>query len=414
MAYPAIVRKAAQAKYGPLPGRLSPLPAPRLVPAEVIPFPRHFAGVRLKDTPVNAADILRRLERIYPEFGKKIPKLPERIPLRIPKLPLGAAVDAVQIIGMMLPVKYKLEIPDGLIMDNGPWLYPYPYNGAPQFNDPNTTFDRPLRGQYHSKAYGLHVPPGLDPFGVWIPSDINPAFGAHYATFRHIIPATVDLTGFEMTTTREIAQPGESGVSLVPGTYIAPSTSPNARPYPPPYWALPQQERDPLSEVGYGESITGVAAGVRPGGDPYIRGTISPTRSPTVKEGVKPRADEPGAKERKATIRTTYPVLHGIVGGFTEGLDALAVAHKSLPPQYQAKPKKGKDGKWHASTPQDKLGALYDHWDKVDIGTLIGGLIAEHAEDKAYGRTNAAIDKGFKGTYKQWGGPRGVSWGPAL
>lgn len=414
MGYPTIVRGPAIAKHGLPPERLSSPVAPRIAPINPFLYPDRYLGVPLRE-PVNPAEIFRRLPYTPPKFGLKVPQLP-RIP-RLPiKLPLGPVLDAVQVIPMLLPTRYKLVPVPELILDNGYYYYPYPYNGKPAYTDPNTTFTRPLTGQYVGTGNGLRVPPGLDPFGIWIPSDINPIFNAHFATMRHTVHPGVDISGLVLEFEPELAPLGEPGVSLVPavGISTAPGTAPGTSPAPP-YWALPYMPPHPLSDRGPSPGQK-AETGRELHGDPFASLTVSPSTSPVFDGGTKPRtppADE-NTKEKKMTTKAFMPILHKIVGQITEAADWIKAVHSGLPKSAQAKPVKLANGKWRASSPQEKLGAIYDHWDELEPKKTIMAIVKMEASDMAIGIVNQRLNKNLKWYYDLRGSPFGMNVGPAL
>jgi len=246
------------------------------------------------------------------------------------------------------------------------------------------------------------------------------------ATFKHRVHPGVDITGLPIELVREPGVMGEYGVSMQPivtiGTALAPGTLEV------PFWRMPYRTRSPLSEVGPAPSPA--HSTVTPSGEPYRNVVVSPDAPIKTTEGTKPRApvEQPG-KERKVIAGKMFPIIYKVIGGVTEAADWIKALHDALPKQYQAKPSKYQpgeaqytnpsgrpkaDSKWKPSTPQDKLAALYANWDKVDLGKALANVIMMEAQDRAIGKTNQAIHKGFRDHYRQRKSVVGVTTGPAL
>lgn len=321
--------------------------------------------------------------------------------------------DAYYIYQMVKARRWAINAPEGFVRQYGPFYYPYPYNGAPKYVAPNTIYTAPLTGQYVTHQYGMVVPPGSDPVGVWIPNDIDPSFHAHHATYIRPRPTTAPE---EFTTYLEEFIPdanayGKVDEVVVPG--VAPVRSPSAA-QAVPYWAMPSNPK-PGREVGH-ETIRSVASQHQ--GEPYLRVTQYPGRAPVTSSGVAPRDSPPdrNTKERKAKVGISS-VPH-VVGAFTEGLDLLgslwdAVPNEQKPYTFWNEAK----GRWvrrYNPTPDWKARWLWNNFDKVNLEEAVKNIIENEIEDQALGRTNKRLNKGFKPWYERSGRPWGFTTGPAL
>jgi hypothetical protein len=416
MSWPTQVRTTAQRKYG-VPGeRLSIPPARRLGFAANDPRFPVTPRTTVPRVPVRPAT--PRLPRGIPEHV--LDPFRYRNPFLRPALrafPLGRLADAYDIYMMLKPKEYVIKYPAGIERIAGPFNYPYPYNSAPVGQIGYQWTYGPITNQYITGYEALGHVPYADYWGVWIPNDINSIFGAEHSAWRKL-PQYVE-TGqiVEHGWADAPGRLGEPGVVEIPEPVGFPSPRPTSPEVP--YWALPYAPRHPNTEVG--SPVNAPAFRSSPRGEPAITTTINPgagtavrTNSPTVRT-----PPGPGVKERKATIKSSMPILHGVLGTITEGADLIRAIHGALPPQFQAKPKrnpnaKGKKDKWKASSPQEKLGALYDHWDKIDIGKAVGNVIKQEAGDRLIGKVNQGISKGNGWYYKKRGTPFGITVGPAL
>lgn len=105
-----------------------------------------------------------------------------------------------------------------------------------------------------------------------------------------------------------------------------------------------------------------------------------------------------GVKERKMKIALAG-VAQRLVGMMTEGLDWVAAIHKSLPKECRAKAR-WRNGKWVNSSPQDKIAAIYEHWDCIDVADLIYQVGYMQVTDAAWGKLGQAAGKAAAHVHK--------------
>ena len=167
-----------------------------------------------------------------------------------------------------------------------------------------------------------------------------------------------------------------------------PLSAPLNTPQPVPYWVLPYRRPNPYRSpseghhFGYGtwssrffnvQHSTGMSF------NPVVGQPTKPT--PVSPPGHKPPG--PGVKERKSRVRRVGAALIRAMRATTEALDFIDAVFKALPAKYR----KG------VKTPQDKVRAIYQHADKLDMNKVVFNLIANHYTDKLLGRANALIER---------------------
>lgn len=170
--------------------------------------------------------------------------------------------------------------------------------------------------------------------------------------------------------------------SPLPGTFQPP-------PRPLPWVAIPAFGPGAQPEAPGGEGSTASNGGAAPAPDELSGPTfeISPHNggSPTTPNVPYEFAPPPrGVKERKTRFMIKGLAAR-IVGMATEGLDWIAVFHSALPKGCQAKPTRGRGGKWNASSPQAKMAAIYEHFDCLDLAKVLSGAGYNFVEDRAFG-----------------------------
>lgn len=113
----------------------------------------------------------------------------------------------------------------------------------------------------------------------------------------------------------------------------------------------------------------------------------APGVKPRPVPGHQPAKPGPGVKERKTALRRGMVVALRAGYTATEAIDAIEAIHKALPKKYRAP---------SGSTPQEKLAAIYRHYDKLDMNKVVLNLIANHILDAIIGRSSAKAAEFFR------------------
>lgn len=137
---------------------------------------------------------------------------------------------------------------------------------------------------------------------------------------------------------------------------------------------LPAPRPAPLPEIAPGlqpstPGVPGVKIEIAPGSRVVTAAAASPRKPPG-----------PGVKERKVrlsggTAGTVYMVASKIFGHVTEYEDFIDAFFKSIPKKSRPKCK----------TLQCKVGAVYQHWDKIDMAEALGRVLLNEVQDMAFG-----------------------------
>lgn len=163
----------------------------------------------------------------------------------------------------------------------------------------------------------------------------------------------------------------------------------------------------------------------RPGEQERPRPWSRPSERPGEKIDIVPRTQPvPMPKWEDATIRIRVPrgrgqrevkvrtnsrgirIIRGIINTVTETKDVIDALEKSLPKECRPKPTKGGGG---GVTPQAKLKALYDCFDKIDFCKAVGELVENQVKDLIYGQGAQRLGKPAA---RRMGRPVGPSAGP--
>jgi len=140
----------------------------------------------------------------------------------------------------------------------------------------------------------------------------------------------------------------------------------------------PEAEAEPDLPVGYTPS-----AEYQPGKPPVVR----PDAPPTPRE-----PPGPGEKERKVQVKVGGAAAK-IINFATESLDLINALYDALPYEFRPGYYKlhGKGGKvfykkrWNASQWQ-RMKALYEHWDKVNVPDALKNVLWNDLMDRAFGK----------------------------
>lgn len=99
-----------------------------------------------------------------------------------------------------------------------------------------------------------------------------------------------------------------------------------------------------------------------------------------------PRKREPrDEKERKTKLSPALSVVLKAVSAVTEGVDFIDALYDALPEQYRPRYRNTGYEK-RVTTPQERMKALWENADKIDIDLALQNLVAEHIEDTIYGK----------------------------
>lgn len=120
------------------------------------------------------------------------------------------------------------------------------------------------------------------------------------------------------------------------------------------------------------------------------------TLSPPVKRG------DSGTKERKTRLSPAISAILKGVSKATEGVDFVNALYDALPPQYRPRYRKTKHEK-RAVTPQEKMKALWENADKIDISEAIENLISNQIEDYVYGKIGQQAGRNSELLGRQYG-----------
>lgn len=120
------------------------------------------------------------------------------------------------------------------------------------------------------------------------------------------------------------------------------------------------------------------------GGQPNKPPVVRPLPGPHVR-----RPPGKREKERKIDAPTDGLAYWGrkAIGAITEGLDFVDAFYDALPDRYRLP--------WAAS-PEQKMRALYRHWDRVQMGEAIANLAYNHVEDMVIGKAQKATKEALK------------------
>lgn len=152
--------------------------------------------------------------------------------------------------------------------------------------------------------------------------------------------------------------------------------------------------------------------------EPVPDAVISPTRITTAPPGHKPRPPGPGVKERKMIANLPPGLLAKAINAATESRDAVNAIYDALPGKirkdlWRKYAPKGQAGVIPEVPIHRKIEALYQHAGEIDVGKAIGNLLMNQAEDKAIGKANKLLQKGYRS--KAFGGRAvGFGTGPAF
>lgn len=114
------------------------------------------------------------------------------------------------------------------------------------------------------------------------------------------------------------------------------------------------------------------------GKPPKYHDQISPNQNP-----------DRGDKERKLKAGPALTKVLRYIGHVTEAADFVDAIYDALPSQYRPRYKNTKYEKQNVSY-REKLQALYDHWDKVEVDQAVYNLIYENAMDRVWGEIGKA------------------------
>lgn len=162
---------------------------------------------------------------------------------------------------------------------------------------------------------------------------------------------------------------------------------PTARPKQLPYRILPYRQTNPWRSPSE-QSQSGNSFDY----NPHVPGPKqvaipAPGTTPRPVPGHIPKPPGPRVKERKSRLKAGMAVALRAGYSATEAIDAIEAVHKALPKKYQAGSK---------STPQEKLAAIYRHYDKLDMNKVVLNLAANHIIDLIIGRSSAKAAEFFK------------------
>lgn len=164
-----------------------------------------------------------------------------------------------------------------------------------------------------------------------------------------------------------------------------------------PHWR-PNEQFSPHERTDKGNSVDPEGPPVSDFGvteQPHF--TFNPGSAPKVEsrpeQGRKP--SKKGEKERKFRMQKGGVAMRilKLAGHVTESLDFINVLYDALPNQYRPGYYRihGKGGKiiwvkrWNASQWQ-RMKAVYEHFDHIDVAKAVGGLVWEQIEDSFYAR----------------------------
>lgn len=204
----------------------------------------------------------------------------------------------------------------------------------------------------------------------------------------------------------------EGAPMIEPGFWTpSPLAAPLPKPAPAP-WHLPRSRPQPVPEPWQGPSA-GPWPAARPQPVTVIR--VTPQGITIHKERPKPPGPPQGAKETKSMLQKNGWLAGGMWLA-TEGADVINAIHDALKPECKAKPKwksgdkggygrlrpgdigsrsvtRGK-GHWQAPSMTDKMEAVYNNFDCLDIAQMWSNLLNEQVEDMAYGQIGQSLKSG--------------------
>lgn len=231
---------------------------------------------------------------------------------------------------------------------------------------------------------------------------------------------------------RTVSVPGPSYRCQMQVSFVRPSTGlATLTPYPtlqvaiPSAFALPAlpatswpitafpDEFAPLVTPAYADAIPWALVPSRPRPDEEVLPRLRPSRKPVdwsiaitspapsadgFNSGKPPRfhdyvppSETPNPKDKERKLRPG-PRLARIIrylGAVTEAADTVDALYDALPSRYRPRYKKTKYEKRNVSY-NEKLEALYNHWDQVDMSQAIQNLIEENVKDRIYGEIGKA------------------------
>lgn len=150
---------------------------------------------------------------------------------------------------------------------------------------------------------------------------------------------------------------------------------------------------------------------------PYVAPPVAVGSSPEVAAEPLPVAHtlgkpKSGDKESKVKLEWAGGVLR-IANTVTEGLDVIDAIYDALPSQF--KPRyNGTRFVLRNPTPQQKLAALYEHWEEVDLPEAFRNLTYNEMQDRFFGALGRRARDFSRKTRIHGDLPIGVQAGPAL
>lgn len=190
---------------------------------------------------------------------------------------------------------------------------------------------------------------------------------------------------------------------LIPYMYPDPWQDPFFRPweFPPPlpYVQIPNKPT-------YREWPQEREVGPRP--RPYDRPEDRPV-SPDTRVEYEPPRRPPGPKEKERKFRLTIngTVIGDIVSAVGEGVEYVEILYDALPEHIRKAFERSFRGK---VTPQKKFEAIWENFDKINMGEVVEGLIENYAEDKFWGTVGQYMADA-SGKFNKLGG---FQLGPAM
>lgn len=423
MGYPTSYRRQAGKHAAPArtnPGFQRLLDRP-YYPRDAWDFDRLLEGAyRPSSERVRPVDVFRRVPGEPRTFGKRnapwMPALPQRIPmprgLRPALGPLRLIPDALEIWPLIKGRTVKPVIDGQFELLDGPFAYPYPYNGDPYCIAWFTYAHGPITGQYVTPA-PLTIPAHAQgEFGIWVKSDLNPIFNAmnsHCKVWEEQYDRTIEFVPFNVTSAVPLPAAAPQG---------SPMASPRAKPRVRPQEgakAAPRPQRTP-EEAGEPSAKPAPA----PRGDPTTQMTVPITSTrpagapPRIVEKTIPRRPPgPGVTEKKLNMTPQWvEKIKKLINGFTETTDFVGALYGALPEQLQKKERAKRYGKEPSF--QGKVAILLQNLDQIAPERAMYNLLENQLEDALIGRANQGLTKQAKPIYDRLRRPVGFGTGTAL